>query len=830
MKTLFINACVRGEDSRSLKLARHLISELDDGINDVCEEICLEKEGLLPLNMERLQKRQQLLEEGQLDDPSFRLAHSFADAGRIVIAAPYWDMSYPSILKIFIENIMVCGITFRYDENGKLEGMCQAQELLYVTTAGGLVSESYDVSSYIEGLANEYWGILRTVTFKAEKLDMQPEKEEKIMAAAMKRIESFARSDEKYVYDAEDTERLEKERKEREEKSFILKNKFLRELYYLIQDINRGIFYNIKPVAAFVVLFTLINKIMTSIVMGLSFQLVRQLEGVNYVGNDNFFHFVFSLPCIAISFAAGIILTYFFLFEVSAIMYAYSRSKAGIEVSLREMFSAGIMSGRRIYLSPKNWPMALLVLILLSVLQFSELGGMGVSVTIPEFIMDYIEANLLLSLLLFAVYITLTVTAFYFIFSIPAFVLDGDDFLNACGKSLKLIKGRFKGSIGKGICCWIVYGLAEWLLAVVLAVLFAFVAKLLGGGLNTFNEQYEGFAPLLLDFIEYVAAPVLCAAFITELYYKYSAELWDRNVAEERYVRRAVLSKTHYTIYAFVMMLMILGTMYVYRDNLYLYIPYVDKPQVAAHRGDSVRCPENTMPAFEKAIEENPDWIELDVHETSDGVIIVSHDDDLSRVSGKKIFVHDSSYEELMQLDVGSWFSEEFSYVRLSTLDEVLKKCKDNVKVQIELKPTEYDHELEEKVIEVIRDNQMEDEVIIISLNADTLKRVKEIAPDITTGYCMAVAWGHIEDLDFADMFTVEAGNASESLVKRVHDEGKELFVWTINDDDNVQKQVYCGVDGILSDDPVMLREAIDEADYSGGMQRIFSFLMNNSL
>ena len=130
---LFINACVRGRDSRTLALAEHLLACIKE-INhqDMAfeiEEIRLSTENLLPLNYERLLRREELLAAGQLGDTMFDYANAVAQADMLVIAAPYWDMSFPASLKIFFELASVNGITFTYAQDGTPIGLSVAEDM-----------------------------------------------------------------------------------------------------------------------------------------------------------------------------------------------------------------------------------------------------------------------------------------------------------------------------------------------------------------------------------------------------------------------------------------------------------------------------------------------------------------------------------------------------------------------------------------------------------------------------------------------------------------------------------------------------------------------------
>ena len=135
---LFINACVRGQKSRTLQLARRFLGAWQHAHPEaVITERDLCRARLSPQYPEVLEERDALWSAGKLDDPLFQPARQFAAAGRIVIAAPFWDLSFPAILKIYLERISVTNITFGYDALGRSVGLCRAEKLLFITTRGG---------------------------------------------------------------------------------------------------------------------------------------------------------------------------------------------------------------------------------------------------------------------------------------------------------------------------------------------------------------------------------------------------------------------------------------------------------------------------------------------------------------------------------------------------------------------------------------------------------------------------------------------------------------------------------------------------------------------
>jgi len=184
---LFINACVRGRDSRTLALTEQLLERIkEENSKDMAfhiEEIRLSTENLLPLNYERLQRRDELLAQAIFDDTMFDYANAVAQADMLVIAAPYWDMSFPAVLKIFFELASVVGITFDYAEDGTPIGLCRALDMYYVTTSGGYIGDCNFGFEYVNALCNLY-GISNSHFVCAEGLDLDGADIDEIMEQA----------------------------------------------------------------------------------------------------------------------------------------------------------------------------------------------------------------------------------------------------------------------------------------------------------------------------------------------------------------------------------------------------------------------------------------------------------------------------------------------------------------------------------------------------------------------------------------------------------------------------------------------------------------------
>lgn len=180
---LFINACVRKE-SRTERLAKCLLSKW----NEPYLEVRLADIDFPVTNEEYLAKRDQLILSRDMTNPMFSLANQFAAADRIVIAAPFWDLSFPASLKQYLEQINVLGITFTYTPEGIPQGLCSAQELFYVMTAGGeFVPEEYGYG-YVKALAQNYYGIPEVSLIQAVGLDLDGADPEQILKESMEKI------------------------------------------------------------------------------------------------------------------------------------------------------------------------------------------------------------------------------------------------------------------------------------------------------------------------------------------------------------------------------------------------------------------------------------------------------------------------------------------------------------------------------------------------------------------------------------------------------------------------------------------------------------------
>jgi len=229
--------------------------------------------------------------------------------------------------------------------------------------------------------------------------------------------------------------------------------------------------------------------------------------------------------------------------------------------------------------------------------------------------------------------------------------------------------------------------------------------------------------------------------------------------------------------------------------------------RIFAHRGETTRCPENTLEAFSAAVEMGADGIELDVQLSKDGEIVVAHDERLERVCDGTGYLNDHTLKELKLLD----FSKTLpgTVCRIPTLSEVFSLVKPSaLYINIELKNTERLYlELPQKLLALVKEYGMEERVIYSSFNHYSLMHIKKLNPAAKIG--LLYEFGMIDPWVYANYVKADAVHphyyviaALPETVKRCHENGLMVNVWTVDDPDAVKLMLKCGVDTIITNKP----------------------------
>jgi glycerophosphoryl diester phosphodiesterase len=234
-----------------------------------------------------------------------------------------------------------------------------------------------------------------------------------------------------------------------------------------------------------------------------------------------------------------------------------------------------------------------------------------------------------------------------------------------------------------------------------------------------------------------------------------------------------------------------------------------DPTQIIAHRGGAWVAPENTVAAFERAISDGADWLELDVQENANGEVVVEHDRDFMRAAGVPLEVWQATNADLAKIDIGSAFAPEFSDQRVPTLREVLQLARGKAGVFIELKYYGRSSDLERKVVELVEETGMASDIVIMSLKYEGIQKMAALRPDWTYGLLNAVAIGDLTRLD-VDFLALTAGATRLGMIRRTHRRGMKIYPWTINDPVQMWVMMSRGVDGIITDRVAMAKRVTE--------------------
>jgi glycerophosphoryl diester phosphodiesterase len=234
-------------------------------------------------------------------------------------------------------------------------------------------------------------------------------------------------------------------------------------------------------------------------------------------------------------------------------------------------------------------------------------------------------------------------------------------------------------------------------------------------------------------------------------------------------------------------------------------------PAIFAHRGASAYAPENTLAAFELALRQGADGIELDAKLSADNQVMVIHDQSVDRTTTHKGRVRDLRLVDLRKMDAGSHFDIAFQGEPIPTLEEVFKAVGQLTIINVELtnyaSPTD---DLPEKVAELVKRHRLNQRVIFSSFNPIALARIRRLIPEAPLGLLalpgrkgyLARAWvGRL--LGYQNLHP-ELSDVKPSLVDGLHKRGRKIFVYTVNQEADMHRMFSMGVDGIFTDDPVL--------------------------
>lgn len=576
---------------------------------------------------------------------------------------------------------------------------------------------------------------------------------------------------------------------------------------------------NWRTMAGFEILYKMISMtVFTPLFWGI-FNGIMKITGYSYLTIENILPFLLNPLTLAALFMLFICMAVYTMIDIGAVIYLLDRSYQGIRVNLGQTLRYAVRSGMRVF-RRKNILVAFVVLFLIPFLNLGVASSYISSIKIPEFILDFIAGNSML-LLLFTIALTgLGILLFRWLYAFHYFTLEGCDFREARKRSVSLsahhkmkdlavLLGVQAGCFA--LCFMLIF--AAVLLAVMLGELFADM-KLVG---IVSASVVWVFVVVSLVIVSALGTPVSYAC-ISVLFYGHKEEKREEIVRAtcqtDSGVKESAGGRSKAVIYTALFTASVVCCSYflygVYDHRFDIRIEYLRTMEVTAHRGASRMYPENTMAAFQGAKELGADWIELDVQLSRDGQVFVMHDTNFLRTAGVDKNTWEMDYEEIAALDVGSFFDESFAGERVPLLSGVIAFAKENdMKLNIEMKPTGHEENFEQRVADIIEAEDFCGQCVITSQVYEVLEHMKTCNSRIPTVYVMSIAYGDLNSLSAADHFSIEAASVTEKMVLDVHNAGKEIYAWTVNTEESINRMIDLNVDNIITDDVTLAKDCI---------------------
>lgn len=592
-------------------------------------------------------------------------------------------------------------------------------------------------------------------------------------------------------------------------KRFSVKFRQQEQIYRSLHDAARSL---LSPKGRVFLLFLLFYKVLTNLLLVPALQLIWALTlrfaPIRYLNNKTASR-IFASPaiigCIAV---LAVLAAFWSLYEIATMLQLLTRIRHGEPLRARAVFRDAFCSLVRVFL-PQNLPLLLYGAALIPLTNFFLAVNHLTQFAVPEYLWGLLKAraaNLALAVLCVLALLLDGLVV------LPKFLLERKSFGCAFVESLRILRSR-TGQLLALALRWMLtaavrtglmlLGGAALFYCVILGVGFASTAALLALSRAALLIGLP-FLCLLMD-----CAMTAAQSTLTEVLYETTRQ---PDAILPTVSGAFPAPHREQTVLAGMMACAALVTCGV--AAVYLLFPQTQPlqsvlgladPVITYHRGYSSRAPENTMAAFEAALEDGSPRIELDVQMTADGVAVVTHDTSLRRCTGCNANIYDLPYAQVQQLDAGRWFHRQFTGTYIPTLEEVLALCKGKAELNIEIKPSTFTPTLESETVRLIHAYDYGADCVVTSQSYETLCKVKELDPELTTGYILALGVGTYYDLPAADFFSVESTFITAGMVQQIHLRGKTISAWTVNRQQDAEKLLQLGVDDLITDKPEII-------------------------
>lgn len=492
--------------------------------------------------------------------------------------------------------------------------------------------------------------------------------------------------------------------------------------------------------------------------------------------------------------------------EVNSLIVLSNRLLSGEKPSVLLCIKEGVLSIKKLI-----GPRGLLIILYLGLL--SPILGFGVTISltqnlyIPNFIMSVVESKAFFLIPAIIVFILLFLVGIIYVFILHGLLLDKMSLKESGKNSVRLLKKNWKNFIVEIII---------FLLFMALAVLVLYGmlvgVRAIGSAVDENNRAMTTVTIGLLITVLMLAAMAtqLYVPFLfiklTSLYKTYQSE------GEWHYEKRPNRKSPLVIAYLAVAVLLIFAMTALVSFGIDQFFPAKVSTGFIAHRAGGFEAPENTVAGIEAAHEYGAWGAEIDIQRTKDGYYVVNHDADFARTAGLAKKPSELTLEEVRQLKVDG--------EPVPTFEEMLEASRGKVILFVELKGETADKQMADDAVKTIKEYNMVDETVVISLGYELIDYIETNYPEINTGYLAFASFGDTASYN-CDYLALEEETSTSSMIDEIHEAGKKIFVWTVNEDDDIEDFLRSGADAIITDAVKRSSEITKELEEQPPVERV---------
>lgn len=569
----------------------------------------------------------------------------------------------------------------------------------------------------------------------------------------------------------------------------------------MIKEIKKIITFNMKTLITFEGIYKLSSIFIFVPLFWKLFDFIMKVRGYRYLTIENIGSFLFNPLTILMLLILVLLIVVYSIFDIHTVLVIFDASKNNQKISIREALALAIPKSLKVF-HFKNFSFTFIVTFFIFFLNLGLTTSFLSSFSIPEFILNYIHSKLYIQVFFILFLFVMLFFVLRNLYTYHYYLLDESSLKISKQKSQNLSKNTivkdFLTLTFTELVLFISYVVFISIGIFIIYFIHSFFENVL---IESILITITGLFILIVFSFYYLISMPLCLAVISSLFYQHKEEKNEKVHHFKLSSKKSKIPLKKWKIFKISLIVFILfsGSLFTHEalEGKYDFALYEEKPiLVTAHRGASKDFKENTMEAFLEAKRLEADWIELDLRCTKDKQVVVLHDASLKRTYGINKKISEVDYEEVSSIPL---------------FKDVLLWAKANhVKLNVEFKAS---GDFDFLVYEVLRELKKEDyffNVVLASSNYEVLKMIKAYDEHIKTVYVTSLLYGDLESLNEADIFSVSEANVTKNLISQIHEQGKELYVWTVNTSETIQKMKELGVDNVITDDVALAKKMLD--------------------